>query len=153
MSVGEAENVDRALHRAALLYKHFAETLQRELGPERARDIIKKAVYAYGGQVGREARARTDALGLEPIPENFSDDLPTVGWQSRVEELNNEKVTRVTVCPFADEWRDMDPALARLYCFVDQAKMEAYNPEYTYVHLNTQFDGDPFCRMVVRKKE
>lgn len=147
------QDVARALHRAAMLYRHFAETLQKELGNERARELILKAVYAYGGQIGREARARTQAKGLPPTPGNFSDDLPSIGWISNKEEIDGETVTKIESCAFAEEWRDMDPALARLYCYVDQAKMEAYNPDFTYVHLKNTLDGDPFCRMAVRPQK
>ena len=154
MTVSEKENVLRALRRAALLYRHFAETLEAELGVERAREVIAKAMYAYGGQVGREARARTEAAGLPLTPGNFSDDLPTVGWQTRLEEYNGEQVSNIHVCPFADEWKKgMDPALAKLYCLIDPAKMEAYNPDYTCVHVTHQLDGADGCRLAVRKKE
>lgn len=145
-------DVGRAIRRLALLYRHFAETLEKELGPEKARQIVRKAVYAYGGQIGREAAARTKAKGLPLTPENFSDDLPAVGWVSHPETVDGETVTRMDVCPLADEWQDMEPELATLYCCVDQAKMEAYNPEYTYVHLNKKTAGDDVCRLAVRKK-
>lgn len=146
------EDVRRALHRAALLYRHFAETLDRELGREKALELIKKAIWAYGTAVGEAAKERTGAKGLPLTPENFSDDLPSVGWVSRPTTVDGEAVTEITTCAFAEEWRDMDPQLARLYCFVDQSKTEAYNPEYTCVHLMNRLDGDAFCRLAVRKK-
>ncbi len=153
MTDAHREDVKRALHRAALLYRHFAETLDNELGREKALELIKKAVWAYGTAVGSEARARTAAAGLPLTPANYSDDLPSVGWTSRRTHADGEEVTDITCCAFAEEWRDMDPALARPYCFVDQSKMEAFNPGYTYVHLMNTLDGDAFCRLAVRKKD
>lgn len=147
------DDVGKALRRMALLYRHFAETLQSELGAERAEELITKAVWAYGSQVGSEARERTLAKGLDLTPENYSDDLPAVGWRNVPEELDGEKLTRVEFCPLAHEWRDMDQRLARLYCFVDQAKMQAYNPDYTYVHVNNKLNGDACCRLAVRRRQ
>ena len=150
--ISESENITRALRRIAILYQHFAETLQKELGKDTAKELILKAIYAYGGQIGREAREKALARGLALTPENYPDDLPTIGWTKTVEEADGETVAVVSVCPLASEWQDMDPELAALYCFVDQAKMQAYNPEFTYIHLGNILDGDPCCRLVVRKK-
>ena len=147
------EDVRRALHRAALLYRHFAETLDRELGREKALELITKTVWSYGTAVGEAARERTGAKGLPLTPENFSDDLPSIGWVFRAATMDGEAVTEITACAFAEEWADMDPELARPYCFVDQSKMEAYNPEFTCVHLMNRLDGDAFCRLAVRKKD
>lgn len=153
MNAASEQDVAKAIRRLALLYRHFAETLHAELGAERAKEIIAASVAAYGAQIGNEARAATLAKGLPLTPENFSDDLPAVGWLFAAEEINGETVTRMDYCPLAHEWADMDPALAALYCGVDQAKMEAYNPDYTYAHLNKISDGDPVCRLVVRRRK
>ncbi len=149
--VSEAENVRRALHRTALLYQHFAQTLHAELGPEKAKELILHAIYSYGAQIGAEAKARTLAKGLPLTAENYSDDLPTIGWQSQTDLVDGENVTTVSCCPLAEEWKDMDQELAGLYCYVDQAKMQAYNPDLCYVHLSKLLDGDGCCRLVVRK--
>ena len=46
-----------------------------------------------------------------------------------------------------------DTETARLYCFVDQAKMKAFNPDYEYIHLKNILDGDPVCELVIRPVE
>lgn len=148
----ETENVSKMIRRLALLYKHFAETLQTELGPTRAREITRKAIDAYGAQIGREARERNTAAGIPLSAANYADDLPSVGWEMSPEMLNGEDVVKVTKCPLADELKGMDKELARIYCYVDQAKMEAYNPRLVYIHLKNMLDGDEFCRHVVRPR-
>lgn len=42
--------------------------------------------------------------------------------------------------------------MGRIYCFVDQAKYEAYNPGLECVHVKNVLDGDPYCELAVRKK-
>ncbi len=153
ISPAHKEDVLRSLRRAALIYKHFAETLVAELGKEKAVPLVRKAVEAYGKQIGEESRGRAQAKGLELTPQNYQDDLPGVGWEMVPATVNGEAVTEVRVCPLADFWKDMDQDLARLYCYVDQAKMRAYNPDLEYVHLSNQLDGCKVCHLAVRKKK
>ncbi|MDL2271935.1 L-2-amino-thiazoline-4-carboxylic acid hydrolase [Desulfovibrio sp. OttesenSCG-928-I05] len=149
----EAENVSKMIRRLALLYKHFAETLHTELGPARARELTRKAIDAYGAQIGREAKERNVAAGIPLSAANYADDLPSVGWEMNAEMLNGEDMVKVTKCPIADELKGMDKELARIYCYVDQAKMDAYNPCLAYIHLKNMLDGDEFCRHVVRPRK
>lgn len=148
----ETSDISKMIRRLALLYRHFSETLERELGPEKARPLIRKAIDAYGAQIGREARERNVDAGIPLSAANYKDDLPSVGWETEPETILGEACTRVTRCPLADELRSIDPALARIYCYVDQAKMQAYNPKLVYIHLKNILDGDDFCRHTVRPK-
>ena len=146
--------VRQALHRTALLYHHFAETLVAELGEKRGTDLISKAIEAYGTQVGEEARKKALEKGLSLTPENFESDLPGLAWEREELIVDGEKRTRVTRCPLAEEWLGWsDPKIARLYCYVDQAKMRAFNPDYEYVHFKTFLDGEACCELAVRRSK
>ena len=145
------DQIQRALRRTALLYHYFVETLVKELGREKGTELALKAVMAYGERIGREARQVAEKKGLALTPENFASDLPDTAWKTEVVEVEGQERVRVHFCPLAAEWLEWsDPHLARIYCFVDQAKMRAYNPEYEYVHTQNLLDGDPFCELVVR---
>jgi len=146
--------IRQALHRTALLYHHFAETLVAELGEKRGTDLIRKTIGSYGARIGEEARRKALAKGLSLTPENFESDLPGLAWEKEEFTDEGEKRTRVTNCPLAEEWLAWsDPKRARLYCHVDQAKMRAFNPDYEYVHFKTFLDGDPCCELAVRKSK
>lgn len=143
-----------ALRRLAVLFHAFSTTLVEELGDGQGRVLIEKAVEAYGGQVGAEAAERAKAQGKALTPENFEDDLPQGAWRTEPVVIDGEERVRVHRCPLAAEWMDWgDPALARLYCGVDQAKMLGFNPEYEYVHVKNMLDGDPYCELVMRRRE
>ncbi len=43
--------------------------------------------------------------------------------------------------------------MGKIYCFVDQAKYEAYNPELQCVHVKNVMDGDTYCELAVRPKK
>ena len=60
----------------------------------------------------------------------------------------------VHVCHLAEVWKELGaPELGRLYCFVDQAKYKAYNPDLECVHVKNVLDGDPYCELAVRTGE
>jgi len=140
------------LRRTALLYHHFAKTLVDELGEERGMALMGKAVEAYGSQIGREARRKADTRSLAPTPENLESDLPMFAWEMEEVSVDGEDRVRIHRCPLAEEWLQLgDKKRARLYCFVDQAKMRAFNPDYEYVHTKNVLDGDPYCELVVRQ--
>jgi len=145
------DQVQLALRRTALLYHYFAETLVKEFGREKGEELVLKAVMAYGGRIGEEAKKVAEKEGLALTPDNFASDLPDTAWKTEVVEVEGEERVRVHHCPLAAEWLEWsDPRLARIYCFVDQSKMLGYNPEYEYVHTQNLLDGDSFCELVVR---
>jgi nitroreductase len=147
------ENVQRALRRGALIYHYFCETLVQEFGQEKGKELIRKAVDAYGERIGQEARIKAQENGLALSPENFESDLPDDAWETETVVVEGEERVRVHHCPLAAEWLAWgDPEKARLYCYVDQAKMKGFNPEYEYIHVKNILDGDPYCELVARKK-
>ena len=152
-SSGEAlEQIRLALRRAALIYHYFCETVIDELGENRGLACIRKAVDAYGAHIGREAAGNAREKGLRLEPENYESDLPDIAWDTESVIVDGEERVRVHHCPLAAEWLEWgDLRSARLYCFVDQAKMRAFNPDYEYVHIKNLLDGDPYCELAVRR--
>ncbi|NIO04955.1 MAG: hypothetical protein GTN74_10160 [Proteobacteria bacterium] len=140
-----------ALRRTALLYHFFARTLVDELGEERGKRLIQKAIDAYGTHIGDYAKRRAEERGLSVTPENFESDLPDLGWETETVIVEGEERVRVRDCPLAKEWLELgESKRARLYCYVDQAKMHGFNPEYEYLHVKNILDGDPYCELVIR---
>jgi len=140
------------IHRLALLHYCFSRTLVEEVGKKEGKKIIHKAIALYGNEVGKKVKQRTLAQGLPTLAENFQDDLPSLGWEDREKvEVQGEKRARVYACPLAQVWKGLGAAeLGRIYCFVDQAKYAAYNPELTCVHTKNVLNGDPYCELAVR---
>jgi len=140
-----------ALRRTAMLYHAFGETLIEAFGKERGIELIQKAIKAYGTDVGLAAQETAKKKGLKLTPENFESDLPTLAWKAEEVVVDGEKRKRIHFCPVAkDLLETTDKETARLYCWVDQAKMHAFNPEYEFLHLKNLMDGDLYCDLVVR---
>jgi len=143
--------INLGLRRAAMIYHYFCETLINELGEEKGTELIKKMVAAYGSHLGLTAQRLAQEKGLALTPDNFESDLPYLAWNIEKVVVDGEERTRVHHCPLAQDFIDLDDSKnGRLYCWVDQAKMKAFNPAYEYVHIKNVLDGAPYCELVVR---
>lgn len=139
--------------RVGLLHMCYARTLVDELGGEKGRELIKKAIWAYGTKIGERTRQRVRAMGLEPTVENFGkgSDLSPIGFDHIEVVVDGEPRIRSLGCAMADVWREYDEeALGGLYCLVDPAKMQNYDPHWTWVHTKRIPDGDEYCELAVR---
>lgn len=142
--------------RVALLHMSYARTLVDALGEERGRALIERAIRAYGARIGERTRARVEALGLEPEPHNFArgSDLSPLAFPSEAVTVDGEQRSRSWICVLAEIWREYgEEALGSLYCGVDPAKMEAYNPAWTMVHTHKIPNGGECCEMAVRRRD
>jgi hypothetical protein len=150
-----SEQVLSIINRLALMFYCFSNTLIKELGEEKGKEIVKKAIYLYGERVGKRVKEKTLAKGLPTFPENFQDDLPPLGWEDKEKVIvDGERRSRIYTCHLAKAWKELRvPELGRLYCYVDQAKCKAYNPDLECVHVKNVLDGDPYCEIAVRTRE
>jgi len=153
---GWEQDVWLMARRLALMYYHFAQVIMERLGEEEGRRLIKEAVWRYGNACGKAVREGVERMGLEPTAENFRliPDLPSRGWRRQTVKLpDGRRQVQTILCPFAVVWKELGAEdLGRIYCFVDQAKVEGYNPELECIHAHNVLDGDPFCEIVIRPK-
>jgi hypothetical protein len=154
VSAAEARKaVQDMSRRVGLLHMCYARTLVDELGEERGRELIEKAIWDYGTKIGHRMRERVLAKGLEPTVENMDQgsDLSPIGFDHRDVEIDGEIRAQSLGCAIAEPWHDYgEQELGGLYCLVDPAKMQAYHPDYTMVHLRKIPNGDPCCEIVIR---
>ena len=152
-SHGARQAVEDMSHRVALLHLSYARTLVQELGEERGKELITRAIWDYGTRIGEQTRARVEALGLEPTLENFGQgsDLSPLGFDHQVTTVEGEERTQVFGCVLAEVWKKYgEEELGGLYCLVDPAKMQGYDPGWTMVHTKKIPDGEEYCEMAVR---
>lgn len=142
------------IRRAALIHYCYGKTLIEELGEEQGKELILKAIQSYGEAVGKRVREETMAKELDLLVENYQEDLPKLGWEIEKVNVEGEQRARVHVCHLAEVWKELGASeIGRLYCFVDQAKYSAYNPDLECIHIKNVLDGDPYCELAVRSKE
>lgn len=141
--------------RIALLHHYFSETIIEELGEEKGKELIKKAIWDYGQHCGNAVREGVEAMGLPATDENKGKvrDLPAYGWETGMVEIpGDEPRLVVTFCPHADTFEELGPRgmeLGRMYCYVDQAHYKAYNPKGEFTHTKNVLDGDACCEFLI----
>ena len=145
----EAEQqVIKVAKRLALLFNFTAEVLIEKYGEEEGIEVLHEIINRYGRESGASTRAKVEELGLPLTAENFNagSDLPKWGWKGdRVKGEDGIERDRITYCPLAEEWMERgSQELGRIYCYVDQAKFEAYN-NIKCKHLKNLLDGDDCC--------
>jgi hypothetical protein len=143
------------VERIAMLHYHFANTLVSELGEERGMELTRKAIAAYGEEIGERQRRRVIEAGLPASCEHYKavPDLPALAWSPEGMPTLVRDGKEIAVCPLAKYWIERGAAdLGRLYCFVDQAKFTVFDPDCECRHLENVLDGDDRCTIVTKKK-
>jgi hypothetical protein len=126
------------------------------LGEEKGKALAKRAIELYGKEVGKLVKERTLAKGLSLTKENYQNDFPALGSTEKREkvEVGGEKRLRICNCRLAKVWQELGvPKLGRIYCFVDQAKWEAFNPDLQCIHVKNVLDGDSYCELAIRPRK
>jgi hypothetical protein len=127
-----------AFKHRGLLYWRFFEELRRELGEARATEVMSRAIYARGREVGREFAAYGPA-DLPGLARAFLDFLPDGGrmFDPEVERADADGVDiRLRRCPLKEAWQeaglpDADVAvLCRIAGRVDNGTFEAAGFEF-----------------------
>jgi hypothetical protein len=150
------EEIKLMARRTALLHYYFSRAIVDRLGAEEGKALIKEAIWAYGRHCGQAVREGVEAMGLPLTDENFGKvrDLPRYGWETDSLTLADGEVRPIaTFCPIAAALKELGPdaeELGRLYCYVDQGKYEAYNPDMEFIHAKNLLDGDAYCEFLIQ---
>ncbi len=155
MADNEQNPVQRMSKFTALLYYHLTKAMVEEYG-EGARETIKKAIRAFGLERGMDIARRVTEAGLDLSIENLDQfyDMPIAqGWSPNAKFERGKKYSRTEACSFAEVWKEKGwVEIGRLYCDVDPAIREGYNPDISYAPRENLLDGDPFCASVTEYK-
>ena len=150
------EAVVRMAEFSALLYYHMAQAVLEEYG-DGAKAVIKKAIREFGLERGRNIARKVREAGEEPTIANLDKyyDMPIgQGWAPSADYEGGEKHSRTEECTFANLWLEKSWAeIGRIYCEVDPAIREGYNPEIQYTPQTNILRGDPFCSSVTTYKK
>ena len=117
------------------LHIAYARTIANELGKERGKKLVLKAIKSYG------SRAQLGAKGFK-----------FYGMLERFDqfEVEGERRWRADGCAMGKVWRDLGEAeLGHLYCYVDPFVAMTRNPERKVCH-DKLFCPDGYCAGAVR---
>ena len=76
------------------MYAYLYEELSDELGPERAQEVMKRAIYRRGLEIGRKYRAAAHAGDLAEVGAIFCDGSPCGGelFNPSIEEEGDDHI-------------------------------------------------------------
>lgn len=97
-----------AIENRALIYLHLYETLAEELGPEQASELMKRAIYQRGVEIGQAYREAAEDGDLARVGELFCDGSPCAGelFEPAIEESGTSRIVlSMRACPLVDAWR------------------------------------------------
>ncbi|MEW5919859.1 MAG: L-2-amino-thiazoline-4-carboxylic acid hydrolase [Bacillota bacterium] len=139
---------------AARLFYHLAGTVVERFGEEGAQ-AVRDAIHAFGVERGRRVRHKVEEAGLAVTQENEYKyhDLPigSSAWQGETRQENNCHITHVTRCPFGNTWKELGAnEIGLLYCDIDYAIWEGYQPQIEFQLTKNILKGDPYCEMIYK---
>lgn len=117
----------------ALMYFHLFEELADEMGPERAEELMSRAIHRRGTEVGEKYRPAGISGDLDEVARIFCDGSPCDGtlFEPGVEEMAEDRlVLRMEACPLVDAWRSegLEPeeidTMCRIAAAVDEGTFE-----------------------------
>jgi hypothetical protein len=147
-----------ASRRVALLHLAYARTLVDELGEERGKMLVAKAIKSYGIRIGEVTKKEVLAQGLELTPGNYSAGksyaIPRIpGMHDRLfpAKVGNDLRYALHGCVLGKVWKEYgEEKLGRLYCYVDVSQTMGYNPMFKLIHIKATADGDSYCELAFR---
>lgn len=130
--------VQLATRRLGMMHVAYAKTLVEELGEEKGKEIVLKAIQKYGEYIGSQVKEVVENEGLDLTPDNYrikkARSLPILGLNDKIVE--DEEGRKVYGCTMAKVWRELgEEELGKLYCYIDTAKYMYYNPDYKLTHI------------------
>lgn len=139
------KDVRQACYHFANLYYHFAKVIIDELGKEKGRELIKRAVKNFAVERGLKVRKKAIEMGLQLSPQNLRKvtDIPLIAWDS----------PEGFYCPYGDVWKqkgDIGREVGFIYCEVnDTTLFETYCPEWKQIKFTKHvLWGDGHCDRV-----
>lgn len=100
------------MNRARIYYLIYQE-LSREVGEERAMEILKKAIYSRGREKGALLRDRIGEADLQKLASAFmegKDEIDVFGHEV-VEVDDDHALLRLNQCPLVEAWNGMGLSL------------------------------------------
>ena len=155
---GETESLQQFADFSARLYYFMARKMLEKLGPEAGKEAVKEAIVEFGRFRGEKVREKVLAAGLPLTMENEYKyhDLPigSTIWDAVSREDGGRKISEIIHCPFGQMWKSMGAdELGLLYCAVDYAIWEGYNPDIHYERYDCIFEDDKTCVMSYKEPE
>lgn len=114
------DELRKEIRNRAIIYVHIFRELEKEIGQERALEVMKRALYARGKEKGVQLASRIGPPNLRELAAAFIEgktDMDAFGHET-VEEGDAYVLLRLNRCPLADAWKEagLSPEERKLMC-------------------------------------
>jgi hypothetical protein len=142
----------------ALMYAYIYEELSDELGPERAQELMKRAIHRRGLEIGRKYRAAAHARDLAEVGAIFCEGSPCGGelFNPGIEQEGDDHIVlSMTSCPLLDAWKEagLDPqeidTMCSIAAAVDEGTFEGAGLELEFLDRLGR-PGSERCLLLLR---
>jgi hypothetical protein len=150
---------DSYKNRAILYYRIFDE-LRRELGAEKATEILGRAIYQRGAEIGRKKYASFGPNDLAGLKEAFLGGIPDDGRMFSPEVLRCDAEgldIKFRRCPLKEAWLESGlpeeevATICRIAAVIDNGTFEAAG--FRFSSDTFQPGGDGCCYLHIRPGE
>ena len=148
--------LDELVQFSALLYYHLAKEVVQTFG-QQGEEAIARAMENFGRERGLTIKAKVEEEDLPLTLDNLARfyDLPVTGaWRTTARISPRRATHMVEYCPFAKIWRQRKAEnLGLLYCKVEDALKQAYNPDIISEQSKSLMAGQDCCLVSAKLKE
>jgi hypothetical protein len=142
----------------ARIYVHIYRELSKELGSEKAVDVLKRALYARGREKGLDLAAKLPNPDLDKLAAAFVEgdvDMDAFGHEI-VRREQDSVLLRLNRCPLVEAWSEagLSPEDQRLLCDIAyQVDFGKYEAAGYKLEFNCRIaDAGISCDLHVKKK-
>ena len=133
----------------AKLYINIAREVESRFGND-GKDAIREGLRNFSLERGRNIRkivqSKNLPLNMDNYYGNFDNSLAEAGFNMNLDLRDWKAEGVVSHCPFAEIWKEMgEEELGRIYCEVDHAMLEGYNPELKLERPENILEGSNNC--------
>jgi predicted ArsR family transcriptional regulator len=141
----------------ALLFSWLSKALIEEVGEQRGKELVRKALRKYGEERGRRMALRAKGSGHDLDVANFfvyaEYRLVSGKMKAKVTEKSRNFTLEASRCPWCDAWNESGLLpYGRLYCLdIDEAVLRGFNPNLKMDIEGTLSNGAEKCKLVYRE--
>ena len=149
-----------AFKNRGVLYRLFFEEISKEIGEEKAVNIMKKAIYRWGGAKSDRYRALAGKKDFKGIADEFVRTSVCNGevFKPSIHKLDNKStVIDMEGCPLVEAWREMGLSeeevtkMCEISNATDYGKYEGMGFKLTIE--STLAKGEGKCRLKIEEKD
>jgi len=149
-----------AFENRAIMYAYIFDELEKEIGAERAVDVMKRAIHRRGIEVGERYRAAAQDGDLSEVGRLFVEGSPCGGalFSPGIRESETDRVVlSMATCPLVDAWRragyseDRVDLLCEIAAAVDEGTFEGAGLDLEFLDRQA-ISGSCTCLLEVKAR-